>query len=116
MAKKILIADDDLAILDALQMILQVDGYEVECTSEGNSILGHDFTPDLYLLDLWMSGVAGEDICRQLKRDPKTKNIPVILVSAHQNVEEIARQAGADGYLIKPFEIAELHNLLKSFL
>jgi len=114
--RRIFIADDDDAILDALHLILSDRGYRVTCSTDGREIfkqLAHP--PDIFLLDIWMSGVDGTDICLALKSDTETKNIPVILVSAHQDIAQIAEEAGADGYLVKPFEIRKLLELLEQF-
>ena len=117
MIKRVFIADDDVAILDALELILETYGFEVACTDNGNNILPltNLNIPDVFLLDIWMSGVSGADVCLTLKSNPQTQNIPIILVSAHQNIQEIANQAGADGFLIKPFETKDLLKLLESF-
>ena len=77
MTKKILVADDDPAILDALQMMLELEGYEVITTVDGETIYKMEKEyPDLLLLDIWMSGQDGRDICKYLKKDPHTKHIP----------------------------------------
>jgi CheY-like chemotaxis protein len=72
--------------------------------------------PDLILLDLLLSGMDGKAICRQLKGAEATSHIPVILMSAHSQVTQIAEEAGADGWLAKPFEIEALLSLLGTFL
>ncbi len=116
MIRQVFIADDDDAILDALELILSADGYQVTCSNDGREIFKHlEQPPDIFLLDIWMSGVDGTDLCLALKSDEETKNIPVILISAHQDIAQIAQEAGADGYLVKPFEIKELIELLKKY-
>src|SRR5918911_300930 len=96
MKKKILIADDDPAILDALQMMLEDEGYEVTTTVDGETVCKMEKEyPDLLLLDIWMSGMDGRDICKQLKKNHLTKSIPVIMFSANKDTEKIAREAGA---------------------
>ena len=107
--KKILIADDDLGILDAVMMFLEEFDYEVEITDDGGTL--HEFPhgyPDLLLLDIWMSGWNGCDICLQLKQQEATKNLPIILFSANKDTAKIAREAGADDFLTKPFEMDDL--------
>ncbi len=109
MVKKILIADDDRSILDAITMILEIEGYEVQTTQSGASVetlCKH--SPDLLLLDIWMSGYNGKDICKALKSKKKTKDIPVIMISANKDTAKIAKEAGADGFLAKPFDIKDL--------
>jgi CheY-like chemotaxis protein len=114
--RRVFIADDDDAILDALQLILSDRGYRVTCSTDGREIFKQLANPpDVFLLDIWMSGVDGTDICLALKSDEETKNIPVILVSAHQDIAQIAQEAGADAYLVKPFEMSKLLELLQQF-
>lgn len=117
MSKKILVADDDPAILDALQMMLELEGYEVITTVDGETIyrMEKDY-PDLLLLDIWMSGQDGRDICKYLKKHPHTKDIPIILISASREIMDSAKQAGADGFISKPFEMDELLALVKKYL
>jgi DNA-binding response OmpR family regulator len=107
--KKIMIADDDPGIVDAVEMLLEFEGYRVTTTVDGSTVLDmKEELPDLLLLDIWMSGEDGRDICRQLKATAATKNIPVIMVSASRDIEESAVAAGADDVLAKPFEMNDL--------
>lgn len=104
--KKILIADDDPAILDVLSLFLEDVGYEVETTDDGSTIQeAQRGYPDLMLLDISMSGWNGRDICAALKSQETTKHIPIILVSANRDTEKIAQEAGADDFLRKPFDL-----------
>jgi DNA-binding response OmpR family regulator len=104
--KKIMIADDDPGIVDAVEMLLEFEGYTVTTTVDGSTVLDmKDELPDLLLLDIWMSGEDGRDICRKLKSTTATKNIPVIMVSASRDIAESAMEAGADDFLAKPFEM-----------
>jgi len=104
--QKIFIADDDEAIVDAISLMLEVMGYEVEYTLSGAKIAARmQSIPDLLLLDIWMSGIDGRDVCRQLKADPKTQNIPVLMISASRDIRESAMASGADDFLAKPFEM-----------
>lgn len=109
MLKKILIADDDPGILDALTIMLEFEGYEVDCTLDCDELLtGESGLPDLLLLDIWMSGTDGRDICKLLKQSVRTCKIPVIMVSASKDIESSAIEAGADDFLAKPFEMDDL--------
>jgi CheY-like chemotaxis protein len=108
-SKKIMIADDDTGILDAVEMMLEFEGYEVTSTVKGGEVLElKNNYPDLLLLDIWMSGEDGTEICKKLKQQPETKRIPVILISASKDIEKSARDAGADDFLAKPFEMKNL--------
>jgi len=107
--KKIMIADDDPGIVDAVEMLLEFEGYDVISTVDGSTVLDmKENLPDLLLLDIWMSGEDGRDICKKLKQEPLTKNIPVIMVSASHDIKESALEAGADDFLAKPFEMNDL--------
>jgi len=106
--KKILIADDDAAILDSLTAMLTFEGYEVTAVSDGSVLLKMKLYPDLLLLDIWMSGVDGRDICRQLKQQANTHKLPIVLISASMDIERSALQAGADAFLAKPFDMHKL--------
>lgn len=115
--KKILIADDDPGILDALSLFLEDVGYEVETTNDGGSVLkfqnGH---PDLLLLDIWMSGWSGRDICLSLKSQEATRHLPIILISANDEAERIAWEAGADDFIAKPFDLDDVLEKIEQFL
>jgi DNA-binding response OmpR family regulator len=112
--KKIMIADDDPGILDAIEMLLEFEGYDVTSTANGSTVLElKDELPDLLLLDIWMSGEDGRDICKKLKQTDNIKNIPVIMISASRDIKESALAAGADDFLAKPFEINDLLNKIK---
>ena len=106
--KKVLVADDDAAILDSLSIILEFEGYEVSTTLNGATLLDMNEFPDLVLLDILMSGVDGRDICRQLKQNQTTSNIPVVLLSASKDIQQSALDAGAKDFLAKPFSIDDL--------
>ena len=114
--KKILVADDDPAIVDVLQILLEDQGYEVLSTlnAEGIEALVQK-KPDMVLLDIWMSGVNGKDICIRIKANENTKHIPVVMFSANRDTKEIAMECGADGFITKPFEINELIELIQKF-
>jgi DNA-binding response OmpR family regulator len=110
MPKRILIADDDPGIVDAVEMILDFHGYHVSSTYNGTDVLTihQDNYPDVLLLDIWMSGCDGRDICKELKAKEHTRNIPVLMVSASKDIKESALEAGADDFLAKPFDMKEL--------
>lgn len=112
--KKILIADDDPGILDSLCIMLEFEGYEVECTLNGTDLLAMRNCPDLVLLDIWMSGVDGRDICKQLKQKPETRDIPIIMISASSDIKNSAISAGANDFVAKPFNISGLLEKIES--
>ena len=110
-----MIADDDPGIVDAIELLLEFEGYQVSKTIDGSTVLDMKMElPDLLLLDIWMSGEDGRDICKKLKQSELTKNIPVIMVSASKDIKESALAAGADDFLAKPFEINDLLTKIKN--
>lgn len=115
--KRVLIADDDPAILDVLTLFLGEVGYEVESTTNPETI-GEFSTgyPDLIILDIWMSGWNGLDICRTLKSQATTRQLPIILFSAKKEAEELAYEAGADDFIAKPFNLDDMLDKVERFL
>lgn len=107
--KKILIADDDAGIVDSISMMLEMMGYDVTYTYDGSTVpervKNHT---DLILLDIWMSGHDGREICKQLKSNASTKDIPVLMISASRDIKQSALDAGADDFMEKPFEMDTL--------
>jgi DNA-binding response OmpR family regulator len=89
----------------------------VEIKKNGEDLLNNKFTmPDLFLVDKQLSGYNGLDICRYLKSQRHTKNIPVIMISASPDIGRSSREAGADAYIEKPFEITNLVDLVNSYV
>jgi DNA-binding response OmpR family regulator len=117
MAKKILIIEDDRDILDMMAYILGDEGYEViaalDCAPLRDILL---LAPDLVLLDNRLGAGEGGDACKQLKADPLTASIPVVIISANMHIEALTATSGADGFLAKPFDIGELIALAKKYL
>lgn len=97
-------------------MFLEDVGYEVETTTNGVGVLKfQDGQPDLLLLDIWMSGWSGRDICLSLKSQEATRHLPIILISANNEAERIAREAGADDFIAKPFNLDEVAEKIERF-
>jgi len=115
--KKVMIADDDPGILDAVEAMLEFGGYDVSSTPDGATVLNMtDGFPDLLLLDIWMSGTDGRDVCKELKSRELTKDMPIIMISAGTELERSAKEAGADDFLEKPFDMEELLQKIDFFL
>jgi DNA-binding response OmpR family regulator len=107
---KVLIVDDDHAILEAMQIAIEDEGYDVMTVADGNSAAAKakEFLPHIILLDLLLSGKDGTEIIGLLREQPETKGIPVILLSAHPTAAETAKKCGATDFLAKPFDVDEL--------
>jgi two-component system phosphate regulon response regulator PhoB len=121
MAKKILVIEDDKDIRDTIVYILTEEKYEV-IDSGDSKILKHihEHNPDLILMDNWLtewkSDASGQQLSKQLKTNPSTSHIPVIIISAVSNIKEIAEEGLADSYLMKPFDMADLIAIVKKFV
>lgn len=110
--KKILVIEDDADIAVTMRCLLKEEGYEVSVAGDGKEGLGivRRELPDLVILDLILPGLAGEEVCREIRKDINLKNIPVIMVTAKDSDADkvIGRVIGANCYLAKPFDIDEL--------
>jgi CheY-like chemotaxis protein len=114
--KKVLIIDDNPGILFALQKALESDGYEVEASATFEGALGiSKSAPDLIFLDIFLASQDGREVTRELKCHKGTKHIPIIILSAYPGIDKLAEEAGADGYLAKPFELMALFALAKKY-
>lgn len=112
--KHILIIDDDPGVLDALKMVFSKDNFEVTVYTNGNAILANNYTtPDIFIIDKQLSGVDGLDICRHIKANPGTQQVPIIVLSASPNLHKVASAAGADAFLEKPFGISALREVVQ---
>jgi CheY-like chemotaxis protein len=108
----ILVADDDALVLRSLTFVLERAGFELRTATNGLEALAiaREQAPAVALLDVMMPEMTGLELCRTLKNEPATANVPVFLVTARAMVSERARgvAAGADAYVTKPFVNKEL--------
>ncbi|HEY0176459.1 MAG TPA: response regulator [Pedobacter sp.] len=119
MSKKILAVDDDNDILDVIKIILEDEGYEVFTLANGKQVFDivKENVPDLILLDVMLGGLDGRDICRALKEHDIFKKIPVVMISASHNLNNLLLMPGApDNFLAKPFDIDRLIEIVKAQL
>ena len=118
MSKKILIIDDSEGILDALQIMLEDEGYQVETSLNGEILekLEKGNLPDLILLDILLSGKDGRELCKTLKGKSMTKKIPIIMITAHPIAESKVKGYGAEGFLAKPFAIKDVLDKIENIL
>ena len=105
--ESILAVDDEEDILELLRYNLSREGYRVTCAASGEDAVqtGKAILPDLILLDLLLPGMDGLEVCRRLKDDPRTRNIPIIMLTAKGEEADIVAglELGADDYVTKPF-------------
>jgi twitching motility two-component system response regulator PilH len=108
--KRILIIDNDESVLEVLQEIFKNDGYETDCYGQVEDIfkLVDDFKPDLVLLDYILPGINGGELCAQLKKDPVTRHIPVVICSAYPQVMLSLGSYGCNAFISKPFELRDI--------
>ncbi|WP_426668749.1 response regulator [Mucilaginibacter sp. McL0603] len=120
MSKKIMVIEDDRDIRETIVYALEDAKYEV-VSSEDARIIKHldKHKPDLILLDYWLSDwksdANGEQLSKQIKTNPATSHIPIVIVSAVSNVKEVAEAGMADAYLHKPFDLKELFKVIEKF-
>ncbi len=120
MQKKILLVEDEEAIREMVEMILQQAGFDVSAASsaeQAQTVLA-DILPDLVLLDWMLPGVSGMELARRLKKDPDLKSLPIIMLTARGEEEDKVRglELGADDYVTKPFSPKELIARIKAVL
>ncbi|MHA4807117.1 response regulator [Flavitalea flava] len=115
MNKRVLILDDDLDILQICTIVLRKKGFDVSTLNNSNQVQQHvrNYKPDVILMDNWIPGPGGIEATRALKADPELRDIPVIFFSANSNAVQLAREAMADYFLQKPFDIIELEAIVQ---
>ena len=118
MAEKILVADDEQEIRDLLEHFLKGRGYEVVLASDGHQALklAAEENPQAIILDIKMPGLDGLEVCKRLKEKEQTKLIPVIVITGFEDNKMEALNLGADDFVNKPFDMAEISSRVKSAL
>jgi len=121
MARKILVIEDDKNIRDTICYILEEENFEVVSSGDSKILKSiNTLKPDLILLDNWLtewkSDATGQQLSKELKTNPATKHIPIIIISAVSNIKEIAEAGLADSYMRKPFDMADLVTTVKKFI
>jgi DNA-binding response OmpR family regulator len=110
--KKILIADDNENIREALTSILEDEGHTLWIAKNGAEALRkvREISPDILILDVMMPEMSGYDVCRAVKKDPDLKKTFILMLSAKGQAaeQERGKEAGADEYLVKPFSPSEI--------
>ena len=118
--KKILVVDDEVDLVKTIQFSLEVEGYTVlvSCNGEDALNLARRENPDLILLDIMLPKLDGYKVCRLLKFDEKYKHIPILMLTAKTQEKDklIGMETGADEYITKPFDIDQLMEKVKAYL
>ncbi len=120
MAKKILVIDDELELVKAITIRFKASGYEVTSAFDGQEGVdkAEEIKPDLILLDIVMPKMDGYQVCKKLKGNPETKDIPIIIFTAsgQQDLEKRCMAVGGKAVIMKPFEAPELLALVNKLL
>lgn len=118
-AKKILVCDDDENIVELLGFIFETSD-EIAVVGEVDSRIAYERIlfekPELVILDLQMPMVSGDEIVQQLRANPETNSLPVMVISANRDGRQVAIAAGANSYLAKPFDVKDVLEEVSKFL
>jgi DNA-binding response OmpR family regulator len=118
--KKILVVDDEVDLVKTIQFSLELGGYKVLVSHNGEDALNQarKENPDLILLDIMLPKLDGYKVCRLLKFDEKYKHIPILMMTAKTQEKDklIGKETGANEYITKPFDIDELMEKIKTYL
>lgn len=110
-SKKVIVVDDSPAILDSVKLMLDMEGFDVTNYERGSEMFNSltlTAKPDVILMDMWLSGEDGRDICKMIKSHQDFKNIPVVIMSASRGLGDSALESGAVDFIPKPFDLGEI--------
>ena len=118
--KTILIVDDNEDIITTYRVVLDRMGYGVVVVKDGSEVrldLLND-VQDLVLLDVLLPGLSGTEVCRSIKETAKTRDIPVVAITASVSADTRKRmkEVGADEFLLKPIDVSDLNRVIKQFV
>lgn len=115
--KKVIVIDDNLGILFSIKEALKYKGCEVSTFETYSGVEEIEkIEPDMIFLDVSLVGCSGREISQELKSNTRTKNIPIILITAYHNAGKIAEEARADDFLAKPFELEDLWGMVEKHI
>ncbi|MEJ7614368.1 MAG: response regulator [Candidatus Fervidibacter sacchari] len=118
--KRVLIVEDDAAIIELLRFLLEQEGLEVEVARDGLEALDkmETFSPDLVLLDLRLPKLEGMDVLWEMRQNPRWNNIPAVIISVDSSPQTMLQgwRLGVDSYFIKPFDPDELIRVVRRIL
>jgi two-component system cell cycle response regulator DivK len=116
--KKIIIFDDDEDILSVCTYVLEEQGWEVHVFTDCNQIIEKvsSVMPDVILMDNWIPDTGGIIATQALKNNDTLKHIPVVYFSANSDIQLLAKQAGAEAYIAKPFDLEDMERIIDGVL
>jgi DNA-binding response OmpR family regulator len=110
--RKILVVDDSALVAEAVKAKLEANNYDVQLAYSGEEALDKvsGEIPDLMILDVYMPGIDGFEVCRRLRERPETQSLPIVMLSSRGNIKEklAGFRVGADDYLVKEFDLLDL--------
>jgi len=108
--RKIFLVEDDVGIRDTLEILLTTEGYDVQSFGRVTEFNNRDksILPDLFLFDVMLPDGLGTDLCRQIKADKDSLNVPVIIMSANADLDDISYECIPNYFITKPFDIDDL--------
>lgn len=117
--KKIIVVDDDKEVLETIELVLEIGGYEVEPLADAENI--HEtiksFNPDLIILDIVLGRIDGRTVCQEIKANPNTKHLPVLMISGLYKASEISLlQTPPDDFMPKPFKMEVLLDKIETLI
>ncbi|HEV3232632.1 MAG TPA: response regulator [Candidatus Dormibacteraeota bacterium] len=118
MAHTVLLVDDDPQLTHVVSMFFEIEGYAVLVARGGRQALDilTQTRPDIVLLDLMMPDVDGLEVCRQIRADPRMKDLPVAVFTAAEMRQEELMGAGADSFIVKPYSLDGLKKVVEELI
>jgi len=119
MSTQVLVLDDNPAIVDSIEMMMEFEGLSVSKFYKGSdmlNVLNTQSRPDVILMDMWLSGEDGRDICRQIRTDENLHDLPVIIMSASRGLGQTALDAGANDFIAKPFDMDDMIKRIRTYI
>jgi CheY-like chemotaxis protein len=116
---QVLVLDDSPAIVDSIEMMMEFEGLTISKFYKGSDMLNalnSQPKPDLILMDMWLSGEDGRDICRTIRADENLRDIPVLIMSASRGLEQSALDAGANDFIAKPFDMGDMIARIRTYI
>lgn len=116
--KRVLVLDNDQDILDIMNEVLTYEGFRITCISKADSIFKEIAThkPDLLMVDYLLNGISGGEVCRRIKENSQTHNLPIIVISAYPRLGMSLGANDFDDFISKPFDLDDLVNRIKKLL
>lgn len=118
MKKRVLIFDDDEGVREVSTLILESEGYEVETRKNSINVIKtlEQVRPHLIMMDYWIPGEGGIEATKKIKKSEEFREVPVVFFSASNEVKQLGKEAGADAFLAKPFDLGELEEIVQKLL